>query len=182
MSSIQSSGPSLASFQALAKSGEAVALKGGTLQSTTSAKQGFFTRVMNWLRGESSTKVNQDTKSAFIASISKGLSQKGLEDVLRRGGFDADSSKPLTSREIIDVSNARSQLLDGNRELKKLMAEMKPLMADLKKKEAVHAQKTKLCQQSPNERNYRAMKAAGDEVRAARALTMAQTEKIRARA
>lgn len=179
MSSIQSSGHSLANFQDLAKSGEAVVLKGGTLHSTTSAKQGFFTRVVNWLRGESSTKVNQDTRNAFKASISKGLGQKGLEGVLRRGGFDADSSKPLSSREINNVSNARTQLLEGNSQLKKLMSDMKPLMADLRQKEAVHAQKAKLCNQSPNERNYQSMKAAGEEVRAARALTLAQSEKIR---
>lgn len=178
MSSIQSPGLSLSSFQALAKTGEAVALKGGTLQNTTSAKQGFFTRVMNWLRGESSSKINSATKDAFMAAIGKGLTQKGLDNVLRRGGFDAGSSKPLSSREINHVASARNQLLDDAKQLKTLMADMKGLQADIKAKQAVYDEKSKAARESPSEKTWLPLKAAGAELRAARALALAQAEKI----
>ncbi len=180
MSSIQSPGLSLSSFQALAKTGEAVALKGGTLQSTVCAKQGFFTRVMNWLRGESSSKINSATKEAFTAAIGRGLTQQGLDTVLRRGGFDAGSRKPLSSREINQVASAKDQLLGEGKQLNKLMAELKELQADIKAKDAVFKEKSRATRQSPSENTYRASKAAGQELQAARTLGLALADKIQA--
>lgn len=180
MSSIQSPGLSLSSFQALAKTGEAVALKGGALQSTASAKQGFFTRVMNWLRGESSSKINSATKNAFTAAIGQGLTQQGLDTVLRRGGFDAGSRKPLSSREINHVASAKNQLMGETKQLNKLLAELTGVQADIKAKKAVFEEKSRATQQSPSEHTYRASKAAGEELRAARTQGLALADKIQA--
>ncbi len=182
MSSIHSSGPSLSSFQALAKAGEAVALKGGELRSTsaTPAKQGFFSRIMNWVRGESSSKINSETKSAFIASIGRGLTKKGIENVLNRGGFDAGRNKPLTSREIMDVSRAKSQLLEEGRQLRSLMNEMKVIRADIKHKESIYAAKSKAVAKSPSRETYLPSKAALEDFQAARTQGLAHAEKIKA--
>ena len=181
MTSIQSSVPSLSSFQALAKTGDAVVLKGGNLESTsaTPAKQGFFSRILNWIRGDNSAKLNGETRAAFVASVGKGFTQKGLENILRKSGFDAGGGKPLSSREITNVLSARTQHFDEAKQLKGLIDGMKLIQVDVKKKEAIYKEKSAIVKNSPSEKTYSASKNALQEVRAARAQALAQSEKIK---
>lgn len=126
MSSIQSSGPSIASFRALANAGEAVVLKDGQLKSTEAipAKQGIFGRAVTWLKttlGFSSSKANEATRAAFSAAFGKTASG---EQALRLGNFDVSSNKPLSSREIkVVVDHARS-INTFDREIKALKKEL----------------------------------------------------------
>lgn len=126
MSSIQSSGPSLANFRALANTGEAVVLKGGQLKSTEAipAKQGIFGRAVTWLKttlGFSSSKANEATRAAFSASLGK---TSAGEHALRLGNFNVSSNQPLSPREIKVVAGHARQINNFVQEIRALKKEL----------------------------------------------------------
>ncbi len=102
MTGIQSTGPSLQSFIKAADKGEAVALKGGEVHSAP-AKTGFFDRVVQWIRGDLPSRVNSETKAAFIGALIKVHGGRIAEASLKHGGFEKSVGKPLTSREVSQI-------------------------------------------------------------------------------
>lgn len=93
------SAPSLRSFGVEAQKGEAVALKKDGLQ-TQPARQGFFGRIMQWIRGENPARINSDTKQAFVAAMTRRFGSKAADTALAKTGFHGGNDQPLTSREI----------------------------------------------------------------------------------
>lgn len=93
------SAPSLRAFGIEAKKGEAVALKKDGLQAQP-AKQGFFGRVMQWVRGENPARINSETKEAFVAAMSRRFGSQAADTALAKTGFYGGNDQPLTSRAI----------------------------------------------------------------------------------
>lgn len=93
------SAPALRDFGIAAKKDEAVALKKDGLQAQP-AKQGFFGRIMQWVRGENPARINSDTKEAFVAAMTRRFGSKAADTALAKTGFHMGNDQPLTSREI----------------------------------------------------------------------------------
>lgn len=109
-----SNAPSLNAFRTEAQKGEAVALKKDGLQAQP-AKQSFFSRVMQWVRGENSSRINSDTKEAFVAALSREFGTKAADTALAQAGFYGGNDQPLSSREIqFAVSYAKKQAAGGD--------------------------------------------------------------------
>lgn len=110
--SIQPSGPRIADFQRQAEAGEAVALKKGDLKSTsvTPAKVGFFGKIMQWIRGDSPSRINQATKDAFGAALAKAYGKTIAEAAMHQLRFDKGSDTALSSRAIQDLTGRAKEL------------------------------------------------------------------------
>lgn len=115
MSSIQSSGPSIASFQALAKTGEAVVLKGGDLKATsaTPAKLGFLGRAVQWVKtslGGGPHKANEETRAAFTAALVQEYGKIIADATLKQVKTYSGNDMPLSSRNIKEITSRAEQL------------------------------------------------------------------------
>ncbi len=123
---------SINSFVSVAKSGEAVQLTEGKLQSATitPAKQGFISKVLNWCRGTAESQINRETRKAFLAAVGQGLMPKDRDSVLAAANFDVKSSKPLSSREINNISAAKASMV---KDLGGQMAIMQSQATEIKK-------------------------------------------------
>lgn len=116
MTNIQSSGPSVGSFRALAETSEAVVLKGGDLKATsaTPAKQGFLGSAVQWIKtllGAGPHKANEQTRAAFTAALTQNYGQGISEAALHQVKTQQDNDKPLNSRDIKAVLDRADQLM-----------------------------------------------------------------------
>lgn len=116
MTNIQSSGPSVGSFRALAETSEAVVLKGGDLKATsaTPAKQGFLGSAVQWIKtrlGGGPHKANEQTRAAFTAALTQNYGKAISEATLHQVKTQQDNDKPLNSRDIKAVLDRADQLL-----------------------------------------------------------------------
>ena len=69
------------------------------------AKDGFMSRLVNWLSGgESSRKVHVDTRQAFLSSIQHAFGATVAQMCVKELNFQPASKAPLSSREIRDVA------------------------------------------------------------------------------
>lgn len=85
------------------------------------AKAGFVSRLVNWLSGgESSRKINVDTRQAFLASIQNAFGAPVAQMCVKELKFQPASKKPLSSREIHDVM----KLVASNKALAAMQKEL----------------------------------------------------------
>ncbi|WP_159911051.1 hypothetical protein [Pantoea sp. 18069] len=116
MTNVQSSGPSLNSFLALAQTNEALVLKGGELKPTSEipAKLGFFGRAVQWLKtsiGMGPDKANEATRAAFTAALAKQYGEIIADATLHQVKTYQSNDKPLSSRDIQAVASRADQLI-----------------------------------------------------------------------
>ncbi len=130
---IRSSGALIKSFLTAAEDGEAVKLKDQEVRSTP-AKTGFFTRIVQWIRGESPAKVNTATREAFTAALKTVFDRKIVNDVLKdyRLTHSESLDKPLSSRDVRHIledltTGASAKKIDMNYLTNKVVIDTKDI-------------------------------------------------------
>lgn len=170
MDAIRSSGALLKSFLNAAEDGEAVKIKGQEVRSTP-AKTGFFSRIVQWFRGETPAKVNAETREAFTTALKTAFDRKIVNDVLKNYHLTRNENreKPLSSRDVRHIledltSGASAKKIDMNYLNNKVVIDTKDLerVVFSEKVEEINSSKTL----SSEEKNkaLKKMKQEGNQV------------------